>query len=115
MIFGFNRETAYDATELRKPGLNSSPWLGCRTHAADRMAPDAFPTVHLAKAMVQENIGRARRVGARIIADDTVAAEGGLDRRAFELSCSGICSISSRLLPAISSTAGKITPGSARI
>jgi hypothetical protein len=48
------------------------------------MAPDAFPTVHLAKAMVQENIGRARRVGARIIADDTVEAEGGLDRRAFE-------------------------------
>jgi hypothetical protein len=34
--------------------------------------------------MVQENIGRARRVGARIIADDTVEAESGLDRRAFE-------------------------------
>src|ERR1700731_2526792 len=31
-----------------------------------------------------ENIGRARRVGARIIADDTVEAESGLDRRAFE-------------------------------
>jgi hypothetical protein len=34
--------------------------------------------------MVQENIGRARRVGARIIADDTVETEGGLDRSAFE-------------------------------
>jgi hypothetical protein len=34
--------------------------------------------------MVQENIGRGRRVGARIIADDTVEAESGLDRRAFE-------------------------------
>src|SRR6202040_164613 len=58
--------------------------LGDRTHAADRMAPDAFPTVHLAKAMVQENIGRARGVGARKIADDPVEAESGLDRRAFE-------------------------------
>ena len=28
MIFGFNRETAYDATELRKPGLNSSVTRG---------------------------------------------------------------------------------------
>src|SRR3982074_2673741 len=36
------------------------------------------------KAMVQENIGRARRVGARIIAGDTVEAEDGLDRSAFE-------------------------------
>src|SRR6202040_3424808 len=58
--------------------------LGDRTHAADRMAPDAFPTVHLSNTMVQENIGRARRVGARIIADDTVEAESGLNRRAFE-------------------------------
>src|ERR1700732_2542881 len=57
--------------------------LGDRAHATDRMAPDAFLPVHLAEAMVQENIGRARRVGARIIADDTVESEDGLDWSAF--------------------------------
>src|ERR1700731_1842861 len=74
----------------RKPDVHSARGggfrhgLGDRAHAADRMAPDAFLSVHLAEAMVQENIGRARRVGARIIADDTVEAEDGLDRSAFE-------------------------------
>ena len=48
------------------------------------MAPDAFLAVQLAQAMVQENIGRARRVGARIIADDTVEDESGFNRHAFK-------------------------------
>ena len=76
----------------RVESLMSTPWadggfrhgLGDRAHAADSVAPDAFLAVHLAEAVVQENIGRARRVGARIIADDAVEAEGGLDRRALE-------------------------------
>src|SRR6202035_1131143 len=67
---------------MRRGGFRHG--LGDRAHAADRMAPDAFLSVRLAKAMVHENIGRARRVGARIIADDAVEAEGGLDRSAFE-------------------------------
>ena len=28
MIFGFNRETAYDATELRKPGSGTEVKIG---------------------------------------------------------------------------------------
>jgi hypothetical protein len=32
MIFGFSRETAYDATELRKPGLNRN--RGASGHGA---------------------------------------------------------------------------------
>src|ERR1700716_4701286 len=64
-----------DGDAMRRGGFRHG--LGDRAHAADRIAPDAFPTVHLAEAMVQENIGRARRVGARIIADDAVEAEGG--------------------------------------
>src|SRR3546814_15946923 len=34
--------------------------------------------------MVEENIGAARRVGARVIADHRVETEGGLDRLALE-------------------------------
>ena len=71
-----------DVHAVRCGGLRHG--LGDRTHAADGVAPDAFLAVHLAKAMMQQNIGRARRVGARIIADDAVEAEGSLDRRAFE-------------------------------
>ena len=71
-----------DGDAMRGGGFRHG--LGDRAHAADRMAPDASLSVHLAEAMVQENIGRARRVGARIIADDTVEAESGLNRRTFE-------------------------------
>src|SRR5580704_16538328 len=83
----FDKDLAHPG---RKPDLHAARGggfrhgLGDRAHAADRMAPDAFLAVHLAEAMVQENVARARRVGARIIADDTVEAESGLDRRAFE-------------------------------
>ena len=38
--------------------------LGDSAHPADSVAPDAFLSVHLAKIMVQKNIGRAGRVGA---------------------------------------------------
>ena len=58
--------------------------LGDRAHAADRVSPHALLAVHLAEAMVQQDIGRAGRVGARISADNAVKAEDGLDRRAFE-------------------------------
>jgi len=39
------------------------------------MAPDALLAVHLAEGVVQHHIGRAGRVGARIVADDGVEAE----------------------------------------
>ena len=58
--------------------------LGDSAHPADGVAPDAFLPVHLAEVMMQENIGGARRVGARIVADDAVEAESGFDRRALE-------------------------------
>ena len=46
-----------------------------RAHAADRVAPHALLAVHLAEHVVQQHIGRARRVGARIVADDAVEAK----------------------------------------
>ena len=55
-----------------------------RAHAADGVAPDALLAVHLAEGMVQHHIGRARGVGARIIADDGVEAEQRLDEVAFK-------------------------------
>ena len=55
-----------------------------RAHAADGVAPVALHAVHLAEAMMQQHIGGARRVGARIIADDGIEAESRLDRRALE-------------------------------
>ena len=58
--------------------------LGDGAHSADGVAPDAFLAVHLAEHVVQQHIGRARRVGARIVADDAVEPVGGLDRRALE-------------------------------
>ena len=41
----------------------------------------ALHAVHLAEAVMQQHIGRARRIGARIIADDGIEAERRLDRR----------------------------------
>src|SRR3546814_11197252 len=52
--------------------------------SADAVAPRALLAVHLAEDMVEENIGAARRVGARVIADHRVETEGGLDRLALE-------------------------------
>ena len=58
--------------------------LGNGTHSADGMSPGALLAIHLTKQMVQQDIGAAGRVGARIIADDTVETEQGLDRGAFK-------------------------------
>jgi hypothetical protein len=82
-----DKDLAYPRRELNVHAVRGGGFrhgLGDRAHAADRMAPDAFLSVHLAKAVMQENMGRARRVGACIIADDTVEAEDSLDRSAFE-------------------------------
>ena len=49
--------------------------LADRAHAADGVAPDAFPAVHLAERMVQHHVSRARGIGARVVADDGVEAE----------------------------------------
>ena len=58
--------------------------LGDGAHAADGVAPGALLAVHLAEHVVQQHIGGARRVGAGVVADDAVEAEGGLDRVALE-------------------------------
>ena len=55
-----------------------------RPHAADRVSPLAGLAVDLAEHVVQQHVGRARRVGAREVADDGVEAERRLDRRAVE-------------------------------
>ena len=55
-----------------------------RAHAADGVAPRALLAVHLAEDVVEQHIGRARRVGAGEIADHRVEAERGLDRLALE-------------------------------
>ncbi len=55
-----------------------------RAHAADGVAPQALPAVHLSEGVMQHHIGRTRRVGARIVADDGVEAEQRLDQIALE-------------------------------
>src|SRR4051794_20796648 len=50
--------------------------LGDRPHAANGMAPSALLAVHLAKDVVQQDIGGVGRVGAGKGADDGVEAEG---------------------------------------
>ena len=59
--------------------------LGDRAHAADRMAPGARDARRLAEDMVEQDIGRARRIGAGIMADDGVEAEQGLDEIVAEI------------------------------
>ena len=55
-----------------------------RAHAADGMAPGALLAVHLAEHMVQQNVGGAGGVRARVVADDAVEAVGRLDGGALE-------------------------------
>jgi len=55
-----------------------------RAHAADRMSPHALAAVRFAEEVMQQHIGRARRVGRRVIADNGVEAQHRLDRIAFE-------------------------------
>ena len=59
--------------------------LGDRAHAADRMAPGALDPGRLAEDVVEQDIGRARRIGAGIMADDRVEAEQGLDEIVAEI------------------------------
>ena len=66
------------------PARGARHRLRDRAHAADGVAPDAFLAVHLAKRVVQHHIGRARGIGAGIIADDGVEAEQRLDQVAFK-------------------------------
>ena len=55
-----------------------------RAHAADGVSPDTLLTVHFPEAVMQEHISGARRIGARVVADDAVEAVHGLDRIALE-------------------------------
>ena len=55
-----------------------------RAHAAARMSPLASLAVHLAEDVMQQHVRRTGRIGARVIADDGVEAEGGLDRAGLE-------------------------------
>ena len=57
---------------------------GDRAHAADRVAPRALAPVRLAEAVMQQHVGGARGVGARVGSDDAVEAEDRLDRIALE-------------------------------
>ncbi len=65
-------------------GAGGGHGLGDRAHAADRMTPRALLAVHLAEHVMEQNIGRARRVGAGVVADHRVEAERRLDRLALE-------------------------------
>ncbi len=55
-----------------------------RAHAADRVTPRAFLAVDLAEHVMQQHVGGARRIRARVVADDAVEAEHRLDRCALE-------------------------------
>ena len=65
-------------------GAGARHRLRDRAHAADRVAPDAPPAVHLAPAMMQEHVAGSRRIGAGVGSDDPVEAEDRLDRIALE-------------------------------
>ena len=84
----------WSATTLRDPlpgadlhaarlGLRAHR-LRDRAHAADRVAPGALLAVHLAEHVVQQHVGRARRIRAREVAHHAVEAEAGLDRLGIE-------------------------------
>ena len=55
-----------------------------RTHAPDRMPPDALLPIHLAEGMVQENVGGPGRIGAGVVPDHGIEAEQGLHQVALE-------------------------------
>ena len=68
-----------------KANLNPHVGAGLRhiagdfPHAADAMAPHALLAVDLAKDVVEQNIGAARRIDAGVIADHRIKAERRLD------------------------------------
>ena len=55
-----------------------------RAHPAARMPPLPALAVHLAEDVMQQHVRRARRIRARVVADDGVEAERRLDRRRLE-------------------------------
>ena len=59
--------------------------LGDRAHAADGVAPGALDAGRLAEDVMEQDIGRARRIRAGIMADDGVEAEQGLDQLVAEI------------------------------
>ncbi len=65
-------------------GAGGRHGLSDGAHAADGMAPGALLAVHLAKDVVQQDIGRTGRIGTGVVADDAVETEQGLDRIALE-------------------------------
>ena len=77
-----HRRIGFDRDAESPAGLRHR--LRDRAHAADGMAPCALLAVHFAKDMMQQHIGGAGRVGARVIADDAVETIRRLDRRTLE-------------------------------
>ena len=55
-----------------------------RAHAADGVAPLPGLAVHFAENMMQQHVGRARRVRTGEVSDHGIEAERGLERRRFE-------------------------------
>ncbi len=68
------------ATRLRGCGHS----LRDGAHAADGMPPGAALAIHLAEAVVQEDVGGAGRRRGGVVADDAVEGEGRLDGVALE-------------------------------
>ena len=65
-------------------GAGAGYCLRDRAHAADPMAPDALLAVHLAPAMMQQDVTCARGIGAVVSPHNSVKAEVRLDRIALE-------------------------------
>ncbi len=73
-------QTDFDAEFLRF----ACHCLRDRAHAAEGVSPGAALAVHFAEDVMQQHVGRSRRVRARIVADHRIEAEDGLDRFRFE-------------------------------
>ena len=71
-----------DAGAARLRRVRHGPGDGA--HAADGMAPHAALAVDLAEAVVQQHVGRARRMRAGVGADDAVEGERALEHVALE-------------------------------
>ena len=79
------RSTPAPGPDLAAGGLERSTQRAAdRTHAAAREAPGADRAVHVAHIVVQQHIGRARRVDAQPGADDPAAGQMRLDHRRLE-------------------------------
>ncbi len=79
-LLHFDAGANLDAAARRR----RSHGAGDGAHAADGVPPGAALAVHLAEAMVQQNVGGARRRRRRVIADNAVEREGTFDDVALE-------------------------------